>query len=137
MNYKHYEDIYDQFKSIHGYMVDNVSDYRPKGDLGIRLTMKDGKEYDFDQNSKCVRLVVKQEYKDGKEITDERCRSSFSYHLTEWMALRGYNQQTLAESTGISKGSINSYLKQTKTPSMTNLRKIAYVLDCSIGELID
>lgn len=137
MNFKHYESIYETFAKIYTYMVDDIVDYRPKGDVGIRVTMRDGKRYDFDIISKSIREAVDRYELAKDEITDERCRDSFSYHLVEMMGLRGYTQQSLSEYTGISKGSINSYINKTKTPSMTNMRKIAYALDCSIAELLD
>lgn len=137
MNTSHYKDIFKEFEEYHHYMAKDVSDYRPKGDLGIRLTMKDGSMYDYDTISKGVRQA-KIDYRLNKdEITDIQCRKSFAYHLTEMMTIRGYNQQSLSEYTGISKASIHSYLKADKTPSITNLRKIAYALNCSIAELID
>lgn len=137
MNLKHYEEIYDLFTEYHGHMVADVVDYRPRGDLGIRLTMHNGDRYDFDTISKGVRKA-RDHYELAKdEITDELCRRSFADHLTEMMGVRGFTQQTLAEYTGISKGSINAYINKAKTPSITNLRKIAYALDCSIAELMD
>ena len=137
MNIKHYEDIYEMFKDAHPYIADDVVDYRPRGDLGIRLTMRDGKKYDFDRVTKGIRIARDYSVNSKEDITDERCRESFSYHLIEQMGIRGFNQQALAEFTGISKGSINGYINKSKTPSVTNLRKIAYALDCSVSDLID
>lgn len=137
MNLKHYEDIYEMFTELYAYMVDDVVDYRPKGDLGIRLTMRNGDRYDFDTISKGVRRAVDRYELAKDEITDEKCRASFSNHLVEIMGIRGYTQRTLSEYTGISKGSINAYINKDKTPSLTNVRKIAYALDCSIAELLD
>lgn len=137
MNIKHYEDIYELFTQYHKDMAPNVVDYRPRGDLGIRVTLRSGDRYDFDIISKGVRKARDNYELKKDEITDDLCRSSFAYHLTDMMGVRGFTQQTLAEYTGISKGSINAYINKTKTPSITNLRKIAYVLDCSIAELMD
>lgn len=137
MNTKHYDEIFKIFSELYSGMVKDVADYRPKGDLGIRLTMRDGSRYDFDAISKGVRRPIDKLEMAKDEITDEMCRKSFSEHLVEKMAIKGYTQQTLSEYTGISKGSINSYINKTKTPSLTNVRKIAYALDCSIAELLD
>ena len=137
MNIKHYEEIFELFKEYHPYMSSNVADYRPKGDLGIRITMTDGTCYDFDKMNKGLRKAQVEYHISRNDITDNQCRESFSRHLLEMMDLRGYNQQTLSEYTGISKGSINSYINKAKTPSITNLRRIAYALDCSIAELLD
>lgn len=137
MNAQYYNDIYEEFKNHHPYAVDDVADWRPRGEYGIRLIMKDGTKYDFDKLSMGIRKVDNYSFESKDAITDEQCRASFSYHLVELMALRGFTQQTLSEYTGISKGSINGYINKTKTPSMTNMRKIAYALNCPIGELLD
>lgn len=137
MNTKYYDEIYKEFKKYHPYAINDVNDWRPRGDYGIRLSMKDGTKYDFDKLSMGIRRVNDYSFDSKDAITDEQCRESFAYHLVELMCLRGYTQQTLAEYTGISKSSINGYINKTKTPSMTNMRKIAYALDCPIGDLLD
>lgn len=137
MNLKHYEGIYKMFCDSYPYMVKDVEDWRPKGDLGVRVFMRDGKQYDYDTISKGVREAVTRYDMAKTDITDEKCRESFAYHLTMMMGTRGYTQRTLSEYTGISKGSINAYINKDKTPSLTNVRKIAYALDCSIAELLD
>lgn len=137
MNTEYYDEIYNDLKSHHPYIIDDVEDWRPRGEYGIRITMKDGTKYDFDKLSMGIRRVDNYSFESRDSITDEYCRKSFAYHLVELMTLRGYTQQTLSEYTGISKGSINGYINKTKTPSMTNMRKIAYALNCQLGELLD
>lgn len=137
MNVKHYEEIFEEFKLHHPYLVGDVKDWRPRGDVGIRLTMSNGIRYDFDRVTKGIRLVKDHRMTDMDDITEERCRASISYHLTEMMGLKGFNQQSLAEYTGLGKGSINSYIKGKATPSATALRKMAAALDCSISDLLD
>ena len=137
MNTKYYEEIYENFKDHHPYLIDEVDDWRPRGEYGIRLVLKDGAKYDFDKLSMGIRRVDSYSFESKDMITDEQCRESFAYHLVELMCIRGYTQQMLADYTGISKGSINGYINKTKTPSMTNMRKIAYALQCQLGELLD
>lgn len=137
MNTKYYDEIYEEFRSHHPYAVDDIVNWRPRGEYGIRLTMKDGVKYDFDKISMGIRRVNNYSFESRDSITDEQCRKSFAYHLSELMVLRGFTQLTLSEYTGISKASISAYLNESKTPSMTNMRKIAYALDCQLGELLD
>ena len=137
MNTKYYEEIYEEFKGLYSGLVNDVKNYRPVSNVGIRLTMQNGSQFDFDKMSKSIRRVIDPEDINLDNITDEMCRKSFSSNLARLMAKNGYNQQTLADYTGISKGAINSYARGTNTPSLTNARKIAYVLNCSIAELID
>lgn len=137
MNNKHYETIYKAFADGHEYLLKDMDDWRPKGDWGIRVMMRDGSMYDYDNISKSVRKVKDDRALTKDDLSDEQCRESFAYHLAEMMNIRGYTQRTLSDYTGISVGAINAYLNKTKTASATNLRRIAYALDCSIAELMD
>lgn len=137
MNIRYYEDIFESFKRHHPYMVNDVEDYRPRGDMGIRVTMTDGSMYDYDTITRGVRRVENYIMDTADDITDETCRASIAYHLTEQMSLKGFSQQSLAEYTGLGKGSIFNYINGRATPSATALRKLAQVLGCSIADLLD
>lgn len=137
MNVNYYNEIFEDFKKYWPFEIDNVNDFRPRGERGIRLTMKDGRLLDYDIITHGLRPVRNYSASAVDEITDERCRDSFVYHVTDLMTARGFTQQTLAEYTGISKGSINKYLNKNATPSMTALRKIAHALQCRLDELLD
>lgn len=137
MNTQYYEEIFEEFAANHPYLVNDVDNYRPRGDRGIRLIMKNGMKYDFDNVTKGVRIVEDHGMFNAKDITEERCRASISYHLNEMMGVRGHTQQTLAEYTGLGKGSIYNYINGKATPSATALRKLAQALDCSIADLLD
>ena len=136
MNSKYYDDMFDTFAQYYPETARHVDDFRPVSNFGIRLTLNDGSLCDFDVLSKGLKRV-----KEGalakNEITDDLCRESFSVHLCELMRRNGFNQQTLSDYTGISKGSINAYLNKSKTPSLTNVRKIACVLNGSVAELME
>lgn len=137
MNNRHYEDIFEEFKDYHPYLVNDYEDWRPRGDRGVRVIMKNGDKYDYDTITKCVRRVEDHSMFRAEDITEERCRASIAYHLTELMGLRGYTQQTLSEYTGLGKGSIYNYVNGKATPSATALRKMAQALDCSVADLLD
>lgn len=137
MNINHYNEIFEQFTAYHPYLVNDVRDWRPRSDRGIRLIMEDGTMYDFDTITKGVRRVEDHGMYEMEEITEDRCRASIAYHLTELMGLKGYTQQTLSEYTGLGKGSIYNYINGRATPSATALRKLAQALDCSIADLLD
>ena len=134
---KYYERKLEELKLYHPYLVDHICNVRPRGERGIRVTLDDGTQYDFCGIETGARRVVNYAPDKLDEITDERCRDSFVYNLTMLMEARGFNQQTLAEYAGISKGAINNYLNKKSTPSFTAARRIAYALGCSVNELID
>lgn len=137
MDTKYYETIWEDFKLYHPYMVKEVVDYRPRGDKGIRVRLKDDKEFDYDIVTHGTRFV-KSFVPDGiNDITDDFCRSAFSDHLVEFMTLKGFSQRTLAEYTGLGKGTIYNYINKRATPSLMAIRRIAHVLGCSISELVE
>ena len=72
-----------------------------------------------------------------RTITDEECRDAFAYNLSDIMKTRGFGQAALAEKTGLSKAMISKYINKQSTPTLTNLMKIAYALDCEPEELMD
>lgn len=137
MNTQWYDEIFNELKLHHPYVVDDIIDVRPRGDRGLRLTLNDKTQYDYDCATKGLRRVVDFSETRGNHITDEWCRDSFAYHLIDQMNLKGHTQDTLAERSGLGKGSISKYINKKATPSMTALRKIANALDCSIAELLD
>ena len=137
MNIKHYENIVESFKRDHPYMEEDLNDWRPRGDMGIRITLRDGTNYDYDIVSRGVRRVKNFLVTNKDDITDEQCRASIAYHLNEYMNLKGFTQQTLSEYTGLGKGSIHNYMTAKATPSATALRKLAHALDCSMSDLLD
>lgn len=137
MNIDYYNEIFEDFKKYWPFEIENVKDYRPRGERGIRIVMKDSRLLDYDIITHGLRPVKNYSAAAIDEITDERCRDSFVYHVTDLMTTRGFTQQTLADYTGISKGAINKYLNKNATPSMTSLRKIAYALQCRLDDLLD
>lgn len=137
MQIEYYERMFEEFKMFWPFEVDNVKDYRPRGDHSIRIEMKDGRCLDYDNISHGIRPVKNFSPSAANEITDERCMDSFSYKLTDLMNTRGFNQETLAEYSGVSKGSINKYINKKSTPSITAFRKIAHALQCTLDELLD
>lgn len=137
MNTHRYDEIFKELRLYHPYIVDDIVDVRPRGDNGIRLTLIDENKYDYDCITKGLRRVVDFSETRGNCITDEWCRDSFACHLIDQMNLKGHTQDTLAERSGLGKGSISKYINKKATPSMTALRKIANALDCSIAELLD
>lgn len=47
------------------------------------------------------------------------------------------SQRELADATGLSEGTISSYINKRKMPGLKAIINIAYALDISIDELID
>ena len=137
INTRWYDEIFEDLKNHHPYLIKDIKSVRPRGENGIRMEMCDGTKYDYDINTKGIRRVKDFYFQNSEDINDEWCRNSFVYHLTEQMDIKGFTQDTLAKKSGIAKGSINKYLHKQTTPSITALRKMAQALDCSVSDLLD
>ena len=137
LNIKYYENIFEEFRRFHPYIADDVVDYRPKGEYGLRLELRTGTKYDYSSTTRTIRRVDDRPAYDDNEFDEEQWRLIFSDRLNELMGLRGYSQNTLAENTGLGKGSINNYVNGRATPSGYALAKIAHALDCTVAELTD
>ena len=137
MNVKHYKDILKQFEECSPHLAQLKVDWRPRGDCGIRVTLKDGTEYDYDINDPAPRLVKETNWEDAALIDDMKCREVFAYRVRDAMRRRGHNQATLSDYTGISRATISNYLNCKSSATLPHIRKIAYALNCSVGELID
>ena len=135
MNKKHYEEIVEQFKMHHPYLADGVADWRPRGEMGIRVLMKDGSRYDFHAMSNTVRNVKDRPVHTDDLYDEDEWREIFSDRLAELMCAKRITQQALSEYTGLSKGVINKYVSGTSTPSGYALTKLARALDCTIMDL--
>jgi ribosome-binding protein aMBF1 (putative translation factor) len=137
MNTSHYDEIFNQFATYHPYLADKTIDVRPRGESGIRVTLRDGTKYDFYQNSATVRRVDSRPAYSDDELTEDKWREIFKDRLQEKMVVSGYTQQSLSEHTGLSKGAINKYVNGDSIPSGYALTKIARALDCLVAELTE
>ena len=137
MNSQYYTRILEEFKLYHPYLADGIRDWRPRGEMGIRVEMNDGRMYDFHTMSKSIRDVKERPLHHDDSYDEEGWREVFADRLAELIATKGLNQQALADYTGISKGAINNYINKKSTPSAYALSKLARALDCTIMDLTD
>ena len=137
MNIKHYEKILEQFKIYHPYLADGIADWSPRGEMKIRILMKDGTEYDFHGMSNSIRNIKDRPMHNDDLYDEEEWRKIFADRLAEYMCTKRITQQALAEYTGLSKGAINNYVNGNATPSAFALSKLARALDCTVMDLTD
>jgi DNA-binding Xre family transcriptional regulator len=137
MNIRHYEEVVEKFKTNAPHLAALMEDWRPRGDFGIRVILKDKTQYDYDIHYPAPRIVRDIKLEDAIRIDDTECRKIFAYRVKDAMIRKGHNQASLAEYTGISKATISNYLAGKCSATLPHIRKIAYALGCSVGELID
>lgn len=134
---EYYEGKLEELKRYHPYLVGHIRRVRPRGEGGIRVTLDDGTQYDYINAAIGIRRVVSYSPTTLDEITEDTSRKVLVYRLTDLMEQNGFSQQTLAQRAGLSKGAVNKYLQGTASPTSTALRRMAYALGCTVGELLD
>lgn len=60
----------------------------------------------------------------------------FVSNLEYFMRERGLNQNQLAKQAGLSRSTINRYMKLESMPTLPALLNIRYILDCELDDLI-
>lgn len=134
---EYYDEMLNDFIRYRPDLADKIRSYKPKHLHAIRITLNNGRQFDYNGRTKTYREV--REYYDTTpdEVTDDMCREIFASNLAEIMSMKGFGQPELSERTGISTASISKYLRKKATPTITNLEKIAHALNCSRDELLD
>lgn len=61
----------------------------------------------------------------------------FAGNLVDIMEEKGYNQEQLANASGITQASISRYISKKQMPSVKAIINMAYAMDCDVEELID
>lgn len=70
-------------------------------------------------------------------MTEEEWLDIFSNNLVEMLKEAKMTQNDLAEETGLSRATINAYIKKRKMPGVKAIINIGYALDCDFNDLID
>lgn len=127
----------DEFIRHRPDLAGEIHDCKPKHLHAIRITLLNGRQFDYNGRTKTYREVCGYYPTDSDAVTDEACREIFASNLAEIMRLKGFGQPELSERTGLSTASISKYLRKKATPTITTLEKIAHALNCSRDELLD
>lgn len=131
-----YERMVEQFIRECPMWANDVVEYVPKHLNAIRVTLRNGEKIDYNAQSGSFRFVKNSELYD-ETMSDDTCREIFAANLAEMMRMRGIGQAYLADRAGLSSAMISKYLNCKATPSVTNLKNIARVLNCHVDELIE
>ena len=70
-------------------------------------------------------------------MTELQWLEIFGDNLKDMMDGAGYTQRDLADDTGLSEATISKYINKQQMPGVKALISIAYVLDCSLDDLMD
>lgn len=61
----------------------------------------------------------------------------FGDNLIDIMNEQGYNQEQLADVTGLTQATISKYINKKQMPSIKAIINLSYALDCTTDELIE
>jgi DNA-binding Xre family transcriptional regulator len=134
---EYYEEMLDEFTRYRPDLASEIRDCKPKHLHAIRITLMNGRQFDYNGRTKTYREVRRNYVAESNDITDEDCREIFAANLAELMRMKGFGQPELSERTGLSTASISKYLRKKATPTITTLEKIANALNCNRDELLD
>lgn len=70
-------------------------------------------------------------------MTETQWLEIFGENLKEMIEGYGYTQRDLADETGLAESTISRYISKKQMPCIKALVNIAYVLDCSLDDLMD
>lgn len=70
-------------------------------------------------------------------MTEAEWLEIFSDNLKDMMNSAGYTQRDLSDDTGLAESTISRYMTNKQMPCIRALVNIAYVLDCSLDDLMD
>lgn len=114
---------------------EDIVDWFKSDSSEIHIFMQDGSVYIYDVLTKTTRRPYKsmEEYLRPNEYI---WRMEFSRRLERLMKFKQINQEELAELTGLTRASINNYLKCKRTPSAYVIMLISRALNCSPTELV-
>lgn len=134
---EYYDEMLEEFMRYRPDLANEICSCKPKHLHAIRITLNNGRQFDYNGKTKTYREVRDYYDTEPNEVTDDACRAIFAANLAEVMRTKGFGQPELSERTGISTASISKYLRKKATPTITNLEKIAHALNCSRDELLD
>lgn len=70
-------------------------------------------------------------------MTETEWLEIFGDNLKDLIDKQGYTQRDLADEVGLDEGTISRYVNKQRIPGVRALVNIAYVLDCSLDDLMD
>ena len=105
-------------------------DIYENGPFEVILVMRDGARWSYYDLDNTIRSLPK-----GPDLTEKEYRHEFGIRLSDILYRRGISQEELSDATGISRVSINRYIKGTATPSFSNADRIARALNISPNDL--
>ena len=136
MNKDKYLEIFNEFEIILPSLSRHCVDYCPSGRNEITIKLDDGSKIAYDHVTKTFRNLPL--FTDENRYSDENIwRKEFGIRLNNAIRNRGITKSKLSELSGISKVMISKYINGKSSPSVFNLNKMAYILECSPSELTD
>lgn len=70
-------------------------------------------------------------------MTEEEWLDIFAHNLVDMLKDARMTQRELADETGLSEGTISSYINKRRIPTIRAIVNIGYALDCDLNDLID
>lgn len=132
-----WEPVYSKFEQDHPYLAEHIVDWYPSAHSEIVVTVENGTRYRYDFFSGRITQLYSVRDDNNEYVDEDDWRIDFASNLYHRMRKAGFINDTLAELTGISSGTISNYVNGRSTPNGHAIYKIAKALKCSVSELMD
>lgn len=126
------EIMFDNFKSYNPGIVDRVVSYKVVGRDELMVTLNDGRVTLFDIMDKTSRYLPK----DDDNMSNEILQKEFGRRFRKRLQMEHMTQRELSELTEIPYQLLSDYANGRRNPGMSNIRRIARALNCSIDYLL-
>lgn len=131
-----YDNIFMQFMYFYGDAYPEIVRWEPFDKMCICAYNADGTKVFYDGSDGIVKNVGRRQ-EGVRFVDDELYMRRFAWRLRVALNASQLSRAEICERTGISQGSLSGYLNGRTVPSITNVFKLARVLDCPFEDLVN
>ena len=133
--------IFDKFCKRYPSLAKKVIYYHLGEWPRIDIYIEDGGYFSYDYIEDKLKVIDTQSDEDpfeevGDEIDDESYKSQFAENLYGWMKSKRIHATDLARSIGVSRKTVQRYLKGESLPDALTLFKMSRIFRCDVNELV-
>lgn len=128
------ERMYDNFSFYFPYTAEKAIRWEEYDSFELIVHLNDGTRVLYDDWDNSIRSLPANQSE--SEMSEEKWRLGFSRRLLKRMRVCGFNQEMLAEKTGLSVMTVSRYLNGKSLPNIYRAEKLAEILHCTVEDLL-
>lgn len=128
--------VFEHYASHYPNYAERTVDWYPSGQMEITVRLDDRTYWAFDMIGEQLRPLGRNaDNSEAIDISEQDYRERLAMNIRKKIYNMAWNQEELANRSGISIITINKYVNAKATPSAYNVDRIARALQCSTLEL--